>query len=360
MLKAINRATTAGAAIAARRPATRRRNHRRQAMLRRSLGTATARPWSSPKTSRRFLAGQRVAARRIGPVRRLVRACGRRPLLTLLVTAVLGLLAGTLVLQHGRHQEQLARALSEAERWLALAATSRDEQERPRTAPERREFALAAVSAASEVIDRDPQFAIAWFVRAKAHHRLRQFAEALFDLDQAERLRGETDPEILHFRIDALRQQGGRDATRRMQDDLTRLLQLDPGPHTRALVAEHLLEMAEHADAIERTAALATAREILLPVDADEARTGVALARILEIEGAIDEALAAMRSLADRHRGNVYVHLQAAAMYERAGLGADSAREQEQARLLEPGPPQSRTPAIELQDWDRSSTMSAA
>ncbi|MBK8101044.1 MAG: hypothetical protein IPK26_28505 [Planctomycetes bacterium] len=133
-----------------------------------------------------------------------------------------------------------------------------------------------------------------------------------------------------------------------MQDDLTRLLQLDPGPHTRALVAEHLLgcrtRRRDRADG--RTG---HRPRDLLPVDADEARTGVALARILEIEGAIDERLAAMRSLADRHRGSVYVHLQAAAMYERAGLGADSAREQEQARLLEPGPPQSRTPAIELQ-----------
>ncbi|MBK8101043.1 MAG: serine/threonine protein kinase [Planctomycetes bacterium] len=98
----------------------------------------------------RFLAGQRVAARRIGPVRRLVRAPAGGAARCRRCWSPPGIRAA------GRHPGAAARPPSKtvgarcprAERWLALAATSRDEQERPHRAGTR-EFALAAVSAAS-------------------------------------------------------------------------------------------------------------------------------------------------------------------------------------------------------------------
>ena len=72
-------------------------------------------------------------------------------------------------------------------------------------------------------------------------------------LDTAERLRGSPSPEILHYRIDALRQQGDPASMRRMQADLTGLLELDQSPQTRALVAELLLDFAAQADTLAFT-----------------------------------------------------------------------------------------------------------
>ncbi|MFY9341165.1 MAG: hypothetical protein WAT39_01665, partial [Planctomycetota bacterium] len=47
-------------------------------------------------------------------------------------------------------------------------------------------------------------------------------------------------------------------------------------------------------------------------------------------------ALTAMRSACARHRGNLYVHLQAAAMFDRQALFDEGAREHEVARALQP------------------------
>jgi tetratricopeptide (TPR) repeat protein len=285
----------------------------------------------------RFLRGERVLARLPGPFARGLRYCAHRPLPTLLAALVLLLSIGAFVLVQERSRRELETALGDAERLLATAATARDEQDRPRSAEDRRDLLLSAVGAATDVLQRDPGLALAWFVRAKAHHRLQQYAEAIHDLDTAERLRGGPTPEVLHFRIDALRQQGDRAAMRRLQQDLTSLLELDPGEHTRALVAEHLLDLAESATGGERAEALARARDVLAPSGDDDPRAAVSRARILELEGAVEPALEAMRTARQRHEGNLYVHLQAAAMFDRQGLFDEGAREHEAARLLHPG-----------------------
>jgi hypothetical protein len=44
-----------------------------------------------------------------------------------------------------------------------------------------------------------------------------------------------------------------------------------------------------------------------------------------------------MRNARSRHEGNLYVHLQAAAMFDRNGLYDEGAREHEMMRLLQPG-----------------------
>lgn len=287
----------------------------------------------------RWLRGERVLARPPGWWLRLRRLGARRPLATTLVLGGSVLVLGALLFAHERRRNAIEQELATAERLLATAANARDEQDRPRSLAERNGMLLAAVAASSSAIARDHGIALAWFVRAKAHHRLRQFEEAIYDLDAAERLRGAPSPELLHYRIDALRQQGDRAALRRLQQDLTSLLQIDPGPHTRALVAEHLLDLAEAARGDERREALHRAREVLAAVAGEDPRGAVARARILELDGAVAEALTAMRAARSAHQGNLYVHLQAAAMFDRQGLHDEGAREHEMAALLQQGAP---------------------
>lgn len=283
----------------------------------------------------RWLAGERVLARKPGIPRRAVRFCAQRPLPTFLAALVFALAAGAWALNRERTQGAMQAALADAERYLAQAATTRDEQDRTRTAEERRDLLLAAVAAASTVIREDDHFALAWFVRAKAYHRLQQYQQAVFDLDHAEQLRGPT-PEILHFRIDALRQQGDRASVTRLQQDLKQLLEIDPSAHTRALVAEHLVELAAHSQGAERAATLLTARDALKPVGDDDPRAAVARARIVELSDTPEASLLAVRQLRQRFERDVYVHAQAAAMFARLGSPAESRAEQDMVRLLAP------------------------
>lgn len=284
----------------------------------------------------RFLSGERVLARRPGIARRSLRWCARRPLITVLASAVLILGIGAAMLVTERNHNEIQRELANADRLLALASTARDEQDRPRSQEDRIDLLSQAVAAASKTIARDDGIARAWFVRGRAHHRLHRYAEAIVDFDTAERLRRSPSPEILHFRIDALRQLGDVAALRRMQMDLTSLLQLDPSAPTRTLVAELLLDFASQATSHERQAALGRVEEILAPVGDDYARAAVARARLLEIDDSIPEALATMRSALAQHDGNILVHLEAAKMFARNGLPAESQREHALAQRMQP------------------------
>ncbi|HEB53292.1 MAG TPA: serine/threonine protein kinase, partial [bacterium] len=303
----------------------------------------------------RFLAGERVLARRPSWLWRGVRWCRERPLISALGASVLVLAIGAGILAYDRHVTEVQRQLADAERLLALASTSHDDQDRPRSAGERRDLLLGAIAAASRAIARDDNVPAAWLVRARAHLRLQHHTEAIFDLDVAERLRGAASPEILHFRIDALRHLGDDASQRRLQMDLTELLTLDPSPATRALVAELLLDFAAQADGHERAAALGRVEEILAPVDRGHARSAVARARRLELLGDIPAALAAMRQALVEHDGNLYVHLQAAAMFDRNDLPGESEREQAMARRMQSngvGTKQPAPPPVDLRGLD--------
>ena len=300
----------------------------------------------------RFLAGERVLARHRGVMRRSLRWCARRPLITFLATAVLLLACGAAILVTERTHNEMQRQLANAERLLALASTSHDAQDRPRSQANRIDLLSQAVAAASAVIANDDDLAIAWFVRGRAHLRLGRYSEAIFDLDTAERLRGSPSPEILHLRIDALRRQGDPVSVRRMQVDLTSLLQIDPSDQTRTLVAELLLDFAGRAKDFERDALTDRVEEILAPVDDDYARAAVARARLLEINDAIPEALASMRTALQEHSGNILVHLEAAKMFARNGLATESQRERALAQRMQAGQEENPTTAAPVVDLD--------
>lgn len=285
----------------------------------------------------RHLQGERVLARLPGVSARLWRQAVRRPLPAVLIVLVAVLSSGGIWLIGERNRTELLQQLSEAERYIAVAATARNEQDRPRSAAERHDLLLSAVASASAVLERDASMVAAWIVRARAHLQLEQGGEAIFDLDTAERLRGAASPQILHLRIEALERQGDRASVRRLQSDLTSLLEIAPDVRTRARVAEHLLDLAEQAAGQERSEAIARARSVLAAVEAEDPLVVVARARILELEGAIDEALEAMRTARSNHEGNLYVHMAAAAMFDRHGLFDEGAREHEMTRLLQPG-----------------------
>jgi hypothetical protein len=301
----------------------------------------------------RHLRGERVLARLPGPVRKAANVCARRPLLSTLLASSLLFALGALLFVQERHDNALARGLADAERLLAVAATERDEQDRLRSPKDRTDLLLAAIAAASASIARDEGFAPAWLVRARAHHRLQQFGDAIYDLDTVERLRGAPTAEVLLPRIEALRHQGDPASLRRLQQDLTTLLQLDPSAHTRALVAELLLDFAQKASGHERTAALARVQDVLAAVGDDDPRAAVARARQQELDGDIDQALATMRSATTRHQGNLYVHLEAARMFDRNDLLDDAAREQELARRLEPARPAAPSQPVDLEGLGR-------
>src|SRR5690606_35797712 len=122
----------------------------------------------------RHLRGERIAARLPSATSRALRY-GRRHPQTIVLAAVLLLASlGGMLWQQERSRSAVRQSLTEAERLLALAATQRDEQDRQRTPLERRDMLFSAVAAASGAIAGDDGLAMAWFVRAKAYHRLRQ------------------------------------------------------------------------------------------------------------------------------------------------------------------------------------------
>ena len=282
----------------------------------------------------RFVRGERVQARLPGLLARGWRACAERPLVSSLLLCVSIATVGVLLLLRQNHDRLVERDLAAAERLLALAATERDELDRPRSPLERREQLLAAVAAATATLRREPGLPAAWLVRARAHQRLHQPPDALDDLDRAEALLTAPTVELLQLRIDVLRTLGNADTQRRLLQDLTSLLRLDPTPHTRALVAEQLLDFAAQATGSERAVALERCRDVLGADAAGDARAAVAMARVLELSGDVDGALSAMRRARTRHEGNLYVHLQAAAMFDRHDLLDEGAREHEEVQRL--------------------------
>jgi tetratricopeptide (TPR) repeat protein/predicted Ser/Thr protein kinase len=285
----------------------------------------------------RYLRGERVLARRPGPLQRITRTIARRPAHAALVLLLLVVGIGSLVIYRDSRLRQLESGLADAEGAIARAASMHDDRQRPRSIEERRDLLHSAIATASDVIQRDPTFARAWFVRAKAYHRLQQYQEALHDLDAAERTLGRPTPEVLHFRIDTLEQLRDTHAATRLRAELMRLLELDPSPFTRCLIAEHLFALHGRTPKEERAELRRTAAQLLADVgDDDEPRVAVARVRLLELEGRTSDAEIAMRRALGRFEGNPLVHSRAARLFRRLGLSAEGDREAQLARMLDP------------------------
>jgi tetratricopeptide (TPR) repeat protein len=241
----------------------------------------------------------------------------------------------------------LERDLASAESALAQAALSYDDHQRRVTPEQQRDLLHDAVAQASAVLTRDTGYARAWFVRAKAYHRLQSYADALLDLDRAEQLGG-VSANILHYRIDTLRQLGGPQAQARLRRDLVALLDLDGSPHAWSMVVDHLLDLAAHAEpASERDVLLVLAERMLDRASGDQANPRVAVARahVRELRGDRAGALAAMRRACAEHRIDATVQAEAAQLFARLGQAGDASAAAAAAAALDPtregAPPES-------------------
>ena len=283
----------------------------------------------------RFIRGERILSRRPRFSVRGYRAAAKRPLATLLTAVVIALAVVAFAMNHERQIEQLQLRVQEAESKIAQASALPD-QLRTMSTEKRHAHLLDAVEIASEAIAEDPDFAPAWFARAQAQHRLQEYHAALRDLDEAERRRGRPTPEILYFRIDTLGNLPGSGASQRLRDDLTTLLNLEPGPYTQSLVAEHLLDMASEAQGQARFEILAHADTVLANVRAQSARAALGRARLLELRGDLAQAEIAMSEARVRFRGDPLVHYHASQMFRRLGNHKESRHEARLARILDP------------------------
>ncbi|MCA8943829.1 MAG: protein kinase, partial [Planctomycetes bacterium] len=297
----------------------------------------------------RFLNGDRVLARIPGPLTRLGRTIRKHQLLTALVILVIVSTASALLLSHDRHQSEIDTQLARASGLVAQAVSRHDDQLRPLDESERRSRLNAAIATASRVLETDPTVGRAWFVRGQAHHHLRQYREAAADLDMAEQMNGEPTPEVLHYRIDALKNLYDAESQRRLHHDLTTLLSIDPSPYNRCIVAFHLLGLARGLDGESRAEALDRARAIIDPVPEPDAQKSVIAARILEMQGHTGGALRLIRDATEEFRGNPLVHDEAAAMLARLGYEEESEAQAALARMLDPE-------SAEDPDADRRST----
>src|SRR5690606_37318689 len=94
----------------------------------------------------RFLAGERVLARRPGPLVHAWRSAGRRPGLVTLCGVIVALLAGAFALHRDGELQRLEAHLARAERTLAQVASGRDELGRKMSPEERRSTIQIAVA----------------------------------------------------------------------------------------------------------------------------------------------------------------------------------------------------------------------
>jgi len=285
----------------------------------------------------RFGRGERVLARRPAAAKMLWRSVLKHPTVAGLVLLILALAVSAAVLWQSLVMRGLEADLAAAESTLAQSALSHDEQRRPITQEQRRDLLNRAVAQASDVLARDANYARAWFVRAKAYHRLQAYPEALHDLDRAADLDG-LSASLLHYRIDTLRQLGGHDAQVMLGGDLKRLLDLDDSPYAWAMAVDHLIDLARQADTPGERAQILDVAERVLARAPDEggARAAVARALVRELRGDSAHAVEAMRTACSEHRDDVSVQTEAARLFHRQGLTAEADAAAAAARALDP------------------------
>lgn len=283
-----------------------------------------------------FLAGHRTVARLPGPGRNAMRWAAARPLPVTMAGVILALGLGTLLLIRERERSGLEKSLAEAERTLALASGVFDELGRRLSEEERESLLFAAVAKSSDVIASDSGFARAWFVRAKARHQLRRWSEVVEDLDAAARLAGDATPDLLLYRIDALSHLYDSRSRSALRTDLQTLLDLDPSPRNRCIVAGHMVTMADRIQAPERGELLEAAERVIGSADPTDTHDFVVRARLLELRGDRDGARATILEATRRSPGDALAHAAAAELLRRLGFGTEGDVAAETARRIDP------------------------
>ncbi len=284
----------------------------------------------------RFLDGKRVHARLPGPIAQLGRLVRKHQLLTTLSLLVVTLTVLALWLIDTWRAGEIEAELARASGLVAQAVSRHDEQLKPIDESQRRDRLNSAIAAASNVIGKDPSNARAWFVRGQAYHHLRRFREACLDLNTAETHYGGPTPEVLHYRIDARGNLFDRESRLELQRDLRSLLDIDPSPYNRCIVAFHLLDLARSLPEDARDEILTRAGSIVEPVPDPDAAKSVIAARILDLRGEHDRALRAIRDATEKFHGDALVHDEAAEMLQRRGFPDESEAQAELARIIDP------------------------
>ena len=308
-----------------------------------------------------FLAGRRTAARLPGPGRAALHWAAERRVPVSLSAVILLLGLGSWLLFRDRERSAQETALAEAERTLALASGVFDELGRRLSEEERESLLFGAVAKASDVIASDAEFARAWFVRAKARHQLRRWSEAVDDLDAAERLAGDTSPDLLLYRIDALSHLYDQRSREALRVDLQRLLDLDPSPRNRCIVAGHMVTMADRIATPERGELLDAAEGVIGEEEPRDTHDFVVRARLLELRGDREASRRTILEATHRFPGDALAHAAAAELLRRLGFGAEGDVAAETARRIDPrvesAPAMESTPTepgidvLELQDF---------
>jgi tetratricopeptide (TPR) repeat protein len=207
---------------------------------------------------------------------------------------------------------------------------------------------------ATSVLVEDESNFRAWLIRARVHHRLEDWKNALYDLDRAADLLTEPREDILRYRIDTLQNTNKPSARRRLMEDLRTLLRIDKSPDTLCIVADYMLRFAAvTSDPRNREDLLARVEEMLDRIAEPNGPAAIARAQVLFLRGKKDAARGAAAQACIDFYGNPLVHEEAARVYR--GLGKlEVARGEESSEDLpgpRPGPPAGKLDTGSLRSW---------
>ncbi len=311
------------------------------AILLKSLEKSPARRYGSAQEMaedlERFLAGQKVNARRPSSVRRLGRAALKHPALSALVLVVLILLIASGTLLWKQQQAELRDKIAEAELMYSRATQLQAAGSRLPSPQERQHYLDEANRLATEVIRADERLSLAWLVRGQVHQQQGDFEQALQDLDHSERLGRLLKRQhkvLLEHRIHILSRLRPDQYLERLRDDVLELVRLDRGIDTRCLVINQLILLAAELSGRQRQDVLKEVDRMLGEIGTRNATTAIARAQLLEMQGQAKQAEDAVARACEEYPGNAMVRRQAGQVYRRLGMVSKAEAEEAIARSM--------------------------
>lgn len=284
---------------------------------------------------RRFLAGERILARRPSLGHRAARIAKVHPMLCALSAIIVVLVGVGLFLNHDRQLRQLNEWLEQAELSYTKATSRQTHRYRQRTTQERQAYLENAKALATTVLEQDPQNYRAIWTRALVHHRLQEWQAALGDIEIAASLLDEPREDVLTLRIDTLQHFYDPDSRRQLMDDLMSLLRVNRSDDTICIVAGYLLRLASGIDSVPaRDGILQRVDQMLKQIVGSNGPADIAKAKHLLLSGHGDSARAAADEACESFPGMPQVHEEAASIYARLGDDEAAQREISMARLL--------------------------